>query len=210
MGENQEMARVYWENYAEAFTHPLKAGGMLSKFVTNTAVTGDYAEAWLESLVASMLPQFRISTGAVIRPLDRSRNLRKIPQCDIIIWDPSKLPALFEQGNFALVPTHSVRAIIEVKRTCDKIEKFEEQLRKLQNCMPPDLRPQVLGVVLSHDTRLFTGEIKPDWLTVDEEKWQETPAMTRLLKDWEQTDADDIFVLIYFLAQVAGHYSLVG
>ena len=205
---NLEIWRDHWANFAEAFVHPIKAGGMLSRFVTNTAVTGAYAEAWIRSMVTSMLHQFRISTGAIIRPMDKTRRLRSIPQCDIIIWDPSVLPALFEQGDFALVPFHSARAVIEVKRTCTDLSKFKKQLKYRQKCLMHEYCPNVLGIVVSHPDALFDGEVTPDWLK--QESWRESPAMTRLLRDWEEVDVDGVFVFIYFLAQIAGHTSCVS
>jgi hypothetical protein len=48
--------------------------------------TGTYAEAWLRSMVRSMLGlRFRISTGAVIRATGKTGD---VPQCDLIVWDP--------------------------------------------------------------------------------------------------------------------------
>jgi hypothetical protein len=209
MNDSTEIWRAYWTRFAEAFAYHLKAGGLLSEFVTNTAVTGAYAEAWIRSLVVSMLPQFRVSTGAIIRPMDKIRNRRSIPQCDVIIWDPSELPALFEQGDFALVPFHSARAVIEIKRTCSGLHKLQGQLRRQQRCLKHEIRSNVLGVVVSHADPLFTGEVASDWL--EQDGWEDSPAMTRLLSaDPEEIDVDGVFVLIYFLAQVAGHKSRIG
>jgi len=42
--------REYWERYAEAFAIPLRGNGLLGTFVSNPAVTGAYAEAWVRSL----------------------------------------------------------------------------------------------------------------------------------------------------------------
>jgi hypothetical protein len=110
----------YWDLYAQAFTRSLQANGLLSCFVTNQNVTGAYAEAWIRSMTRNMLGhRFRISTGAVIRSCDHlpSRRLSKVSQCDLIVWDPSEMPVIFECSEFALVPLFATRAIIEVKRT---------------------------------------------------------------------------------------------
>jgi len=201
--------KTYWINFAEAFAAPLKAGGLLKEFTTNTAVTGAYAEAWIRSMVASMLDKFRVSTGAIIRPMDRRRSLRSVPQCDIIVWDPSELPALFEKGGFALVPSHSARAVIEVKRTCSNFSKFQKQLKRQQACLTPKFRSNVLGIVISHNTRLFTAEVTPDWLR---QRCREDPlAITRLLPmGKDSVDVDGVFAFVYFLAQIAGHSSTLG
>jgi hypothetical protein len=155
-----------------------------------------------------MLPHYRISSGAVIRPADRSKNLKTIPQCDIIIWDPSELPALFEQEEFALVHHHSVRAIIEVKRSCSNINKFNKQLIELQKCLPPKYQKNILGLVVSHPKSLFPEYVQADWL--ENEKWATIPAKTRLLIGRTgKADTHGIFVFIYFLSQIAGHKNIV-
>lgn len=201
---NNETWQQYWNRFAQAFTHPLKSNALLGNFITNPAITGAYAEAWIKSIAISMSPQFRVSTGAVIRPMDQTRDLKTIPQCDLIIWDSSELPALFQQGDFALVPTFSVRAIIEVKRTCNDIPKLEEQLKERQKCLIPKLRNNVLGIVVSHPKPLFDGLLEPDWLK--DRKWREKPAITRLLSnDSQEADVDGVFAFIYFLSQLAGH-----
>ncbi len=207
MDDNQEVWQSYWKNFADAFTHPLKANGLLSKFVTNTAVTGAYAEAWIKFIAKSMLRQFNISTGSVIQATDKNRGLRAIPQCDIIIWDSSAFPALFEQGDFAIVHHTSVRAIIEVKRSCTKVSTFQKQLEKLQERIraSPDLPTNVLGVVVSHSKPLFLErDLHYDW--VRQRPPSRPPAMTRFF-DTKSKDVDVIGVMAFigFLATIGGH-----
>lgn len=205
----EEAWRSYWSDFADAFAHPLKANGLLRRFLTNPNVTALYAEAWIRSLTRSMLPQFRVSSGAVIRPGDRLRE-DHVPQCDMIVWDPSELPALFEKGEFALVPYSSAQAIIEIKRSCSDVSQFQDQLRRQSKCLPSLRRKRVLGVVISHDRPLFSDEVKADWL----DRWDSDKGypMTRLLGP-DSTDADvdvdGVFAFIYFLSQVAGHRHLI-
>src|ERR1700675_4881940 len=100
----------YWDLYARAFAQPLLLNGSLSGFVANPNVTGAYAETWIRSMARNMLGhRFRVSTGAVIRSNDRARGARSVRQCDLIVWDPSEMPAIFESSEFALVPIFSVR-----------------------------------------------------------------------------------------------------
>ncbi len=201
MGENTDTWRGFWHGYAEAFGYPLRADSTLGWFVANPSVTGAYAEAWLRCTVRSMLPQYRVSTGAILKSLDKSRDLRKIPQCDLIIWDPSELPALFEQGEFALVPWFSVRAVLEVKRTCSAISKLERQLRKVQDRVPD--WHNVLGVVIRHSSPLFDVEVCENWQ--EKRRSIDRPAMTRLLDNKGQVDTDGLFAFLYFVSQIAGH-----
>jgi hypothetical protein len=192
----------YYDRFAQAFAYPLKSNLLLGDFIANPAVTGAYAEAWVRSMITAMLPQFRVSTGAVISHEDQEVGLGTTPQCDVIIWDPSYFPALFECGEFALVPKQSARAIIEIKRRCNNITKMKEQLKDIQDCLQPEYSPNVLGVVLAHRTPLFIGNGGEHWLRV--KKYRNAPAVTRLLNKGE-VDRKGVFVFTYFLSQIAGH-----
>jgi len=197
--------REYWKAYAQAFAQPIQADGLLSHFVTNPNVTGAYAEAWVRSTTRNMLgSRFRISTGAVIRACDRGREL-SVPQCDLIVWDPSEMPAIFESAEFALVPLFSVRAIIEVKRRGSK-GTLAKQLKERQQLLP-NLRGPVLGVVINHPRPLFDQECTANWLA---ERNTMEPPITRMLDADNSPDTDGIMAFIYFLAQVAGHSGRVA
>ncbi len=198
----------YWQLYADSFVAPLKSSELLKKFVTNPNVTGLYAEAWIRSLTRSMLPQFRISTGAVIRASDLNRDLREVSQCDLIVWDPSELPAIFEQGDFALVPTHSVHAIIEIKRSCTDISSLMKQLEDRRKLLQVKCRQNLLGIVLEHSSALFIGETAPNWLS--DLRWTQEYPLVALLSNEMTPYTNDIMALIYFLAQVAGHNELAS
>jgi len=225
MGQREEVPNAYdkfWKAYAEAFAQSVQANGLLGRFVTNPDVTGAYAEAWVRLMTKNMLShRFRISTGAVIRPEDANRGLRDIPQCDLIVWDPSELPAIFEYGEFALVPFYAARAIIEIKRSGDRSE-LTDQLKKQRKLLTA--RGPVLGVIVDHPQPLFDqAECSADWLRdfrygtrraptpngrdkerltmYDEAK---DPPMTRLLHG-NSPDTNGIMAFIFFLGQVAGH-----
>ena len=201
----------YWDLYARAFGQPLQANGLLSNFVTNSNVTGAYAEAWVRAMTRNMLGhRFRISTGTVIRSCDKMRGLADVPQCDLIVWDPSEMPAIFECSEFALVPLFATRAIIEIKRTGKKSEREDltEQLKKRQNLLPTMSQMNfVLGVILNDNDDpqpLFNDEhmLTPNWL---EEHWLRSagvPPVTRILCN-NEPDTNGIMAFIYFLAQVA-------
>lgn len=197
MGE-PDAGRAFWQAYAEGFAYPIGADNLLAKFTSNTAVTGSYAETWVRSVTRSMVgAKFRVSTGAVVAAGDASRGLKSTPQCDLIVWDPSELPGLFEAAEFALVPRASVRAVLEVKRSISKTATLEAQLEQIAKRVP---ERRVLGVVVRHRARLFRGACKPNWF-----EDYPPPAITRLLDTKGQPDRDGIMTLVYFLAQVAGH-----
>ena len=202
--ETKKAWREHWQAYAEAFAQPLQGDSLVSRFVTNPNVTGAYAEAWIRATARNMLShRFRISTGAVVRPTDGYRGLRTVPQCDLIVWDPSELPGLFECGEFAVVPLAAARAIIEIKRTLADPQGLLEQLETRRKLVPR--RRSVFGVVVSHPSPLFDRECKPDWLS----ERRPQPPMTRLLDNDNRPDTDGVLAFIYFLAQVAGHNRIV-
>jgi hypothetical protein len=189
----------HWKAYAEAFVQPLQGNSLVSRFVANPVVTGTYTEAWVRSTARNMLgTKFRISTGAVVRSSAAVRGLQGVQQCDLIVWDPSELPGLFERGEFALVPLASVRAVIELKRRIRSAPKLTQQLKRLERLARP---APVLGVVLRHHSPLFERECTPDWLQQDHSE----PAVTRLLDRNHRPDTNGVMAYIYFLAQVAGH-----
>jgi hypothetical protein len=200
----------YWNLYAQAFAQPFQANALFSSFVTNPAITGAYAEAYVRSMIKNVLGQcFQISTGAVTRSQDKTRGLGSLPQCDVIVWDPSELPAIFESGEFALVPLFSVRAIIEIKRTGTKSEReaLTQQLKQRQSLLRTASDMQfVLGVLINDDDPQpwFNDGRKPspDWLKAYWSKNPETPPVTRLLHN-NEPDTNGIMAFIYFLAQVA-------
>lgn len=197
-----EKFNEFWSDFAAAFAAPLQANGLLGRFVSNTAVTGAYAESWIGFLASSMLKPLRVSTGAVIRTSDRRSSKPDVPQCDIIVWDPTELPALFEQGNFALVHTQAARAIIEVKRSISSVSKHAEQLQKLQSRLLSEYKRNVLCVVVNHQSPLFVEAPTPDWMS--NRPIQKGPAFTRLLSSEDnQPDCNGIFAFVYFLSHVA-------
>ena len=202
--------QAHWAAYAEAFAQPMQANGLVSRFVTNSNVTGSYAEAWIRSTARNMLGgKFRISTGAVIRSSDAGRGLGSVPQCDLIVWDPSELPGLFEQGDFALVPLAAVRGLIEIKRTISSEEALKQQLLDRRRLVPP--AGFLLGVVVSHSSALRDFECTTDWVAQRQRTpaGLTSPAMTRLLDADNRPDTDGVLAFIYFLAQIAGHSRLV-
>ncbi len=201
-----KVTRDYWKSYAEAFALPLHGNGLLGTFISNPDVTGAYAEAWVHSLVKTMVPNLRISTGAVIRTTDvvMQKELRAVPQCDLIIWDPREMPGLFQSGNFALVHTQAARAIIEIKRTITQPESLKEQLTKQKMRLFSEYRRNILTVVVAHEEPLFSGHVEPDW--VANTRLEDDVMITRLIdKRTSKPDPDGIFALIYFLNHVAKH-----
>jgi hypothetical protein len=92
----------------------LKPPTGLKYFTTNPEIIGCYVEAGVRQFVRKYLSPIRVSTGAVIDQF-QSRGSISIPQIDTIAWVPYPAPAVFEIGEFALVPRSSCLGILEVK-----------------------------------------------------------------------------------------------
>ncbi|MBN1781363.1 hypothetical protein JW948_09580 [bacterium] len=193
----------YWKDFANAFIHPVTSNGLISKFVSNPAVAGLYMETWIRDLLKTMMPHYRISAGAIIRSSDRISEAGKIPECALIVWDPTELPAIFEKEGFALVPSFSVRALVEVKKNSQRIPKFKDHLAKLQDCMLDEYRNNVLGIVFSHSEPLYRRmDLDPNW--PEKRRIENDIAVTRILTGRSRKiDFEGVLVLIYFVRYIA-------
>ncbi|MFL5330335.1 MAG: hypothetical protein ACJ8C4_15650 [Gemmataceae bacterium] len=102
---------------ADEMIRDLTSNAAIKKFADNTDVIGAYAEAGVRRFVERMMAPARVSTGAVISE-KLCVNPKQVPQIDAIIWQPMPFIPIFEAGEFALVPSHSVLGILEIKRSC--------------------------------------------------------------------------------------------
>jgi hypothetical protein len=127
----------------------LKAIEGLKKFTTNPNVIGAHAEAIVRRLVGRVVAPLRVSTGAVISE-ELYAKPDSIPQLDTIIWQPCPAPALFEVGDFGLVPRGSSMAVMEIKRSA-----YSNVGAKLN----PRLDPQFV--------RKLVADYPPDWVGTD-------------------------------------------
>jgi hypothetical protein len=107
----------YWESYANQLLHGVLPNSQLKRFTNNSDLLGGYAEATVKTLLKSMLHPFRVSTGSLISPASYGNTQHKLKQLDAIAWDPNPFPPIFEEGDFALVPTKSAVGAVEVKRS---------------------------------------------------------------------------------------------
>ena len=85
----------------------------IKKFTSNTAIIGQYVEASVRQFIRKYLSPIRISTGGVIDQDQTPGGY--IPQLDTIAWIPGPVAAIFEVGDFGLVPRSSCLGILEIK-----------------------------------------------------------------------------------------------
>src|SRR5947209_5396581 len=106
--------REFVDHLIEQLARELTANNAIRKFTTNKDIIGAYAEASVRQLVARIVDPLRVSRGGIvwegICPDD-------VPQVDTIIWSPCPMPAMFEAGDFALVPRGSAHGFLEIKRS---------------------------------------------------------------------------------------------
>ena len=109
----------------------LKPPAGIKQFTTNPTIIGGYVEAGVRQLVRKYLAPIQVCTGAAI---DQYQNpgSTSIPQIDMIAWVPYPAPAVFEVGEFALVPRSSCLAILEVKSSAYDMPALENRLEVTQ------------------------------------------------------------------------------
>jgi len=109
-------SKNFLDKLAHQLIHEIAPNNAIVTFADNSDVIGAFAEASVRQFVSKMVAPARVSTGAVISET-LCRNPAEVPQIDTIIWTPTPLPAIFEVGDFALVPNTSVHGILEIKRS---------------------------------------------------------------------------------------------
>jgi hypothetical protein len=83
-------------------------------FSNHQLLKGLYAEACVRDLIKSFVFPLRVSRGTILHEGNAGGNSAQ--EIDAIIWQASPLPALFEAGDFAVVPRGSAVGYLEVKR----------------------------------------------------------------------------------------------
>jgi hypothetical protein len=144
-------ATQFLDFFATPLVEELKAIEGLKRFTSNTDVIGAHAEAVVRRLVRRVVDPLHVSTGAVISERMCSEP-DKIPQLDTIIWLPCPAPAIFEVGDFCLVPRGSAMAIMEIKRSA-----HAGVAAKLK----PRLTPEFVRKVVADDPPGWVGTSDP-------------------------------------------------
>jgi hypothetical protein len=152
--------QAFLRRLAEQLARDLTANDSVRLFTTNTALIGAYAEATVRELAARIVAPMSVSRGSVIY---EENCPEKVPEIDAIIWAPCPVPAVFEAGDFAIVPRGSAFGFLEIKSTNYKgaarammrVLRREDELAPLyegehdlwRNIRPDGPPPRALGVV---------------------------------------------------------------
>lgn len=149
--------------------HDIRPNEAIKAFTTNPAIIGNYAEESIRCLVRRTVSPLRVSTGAVIDPATVPDS--KLRQIDTIVWTPCPSPAVFDVGNFGLIPRGSSMGILEIKRSL--YSGVSERLSDIldpavaENLVAPALQcdigsaPHALGVIcLKEEEQTISSSIK--------------------------------------------------
>jgi hypothetical protein len=106
-------AREFLRLLAPQIVAEIETAEQIKEFTNNTDIIGAYVEASVRRFIRNYLAPIRVSTGGVI---DQNQTPREhIPQLDIIAWIPGPVAAVFEVGDFGLVPRSSCLGLLEIK-----------------------------------------------------------------------------------------------
>ncbi len=105
----------YLDMLASQLAQELTAHDTIRQFVgSHPTLIGAYAEASVIKFIKRVVAPLRVSTGTIIYEGNVGK---KPPQLDTIIWSPTPVPAVFENGDFAIVPRGSAHGYLEIKST---------------------------------------------------------------------------------------------
>jgi hypothetical protein len=105
----------------------LRPPAELAIFTTNPDLIGGYVEGAVRSLLRRYLFPLRVCGGSVIDQ-QNIPGATDLPQLDTIVWTPAPVPAIFEAGEFALVPRSSSLGILEIKSSAYDLDLLERRL----------------------------------------------------------------------------------
>ena len=127
MARRSHTPNEFLEALAPHLLAELRPPSEFARFTRNSAVVGAYVESAVRQLIVRYVAPLRVSTGAVIDQSNKPFDPR-LPQLDTIIWAPSPAPAVFQVGEFALVPRSSSFGVLEVKSSAYDIDSLDKRL----------------------------------------------------------------------------------
>lgn len=113
---------------AEDLVRDITSNHSLRRYTTNADLLGAWAEACVRNLIARMVHPLRVSRGAIVY---EGICPDEVPELDAIVWTAAPVPAVFDLGDFAIVPRGSAVAFLEVKRSA--YTGVSDRMRKTLN-----------------------------------------------------------------------------
>jgi len=139
----------YLELLGSQLAHELTAHDKIRAFVgRHPDLIGNYAEASTRDFISRVVAPLKVSTGTILYEENYGK---EPPQLDAIVWSPNPVPAIFEGGNFAIVPRGSAHGYFEIKSSSYKNtgEVVAQKLAYAEKLIVPRLEGYIgaLGVV---------------------------------------------------------------
>lgn len=195
----------YYELMAQQLARKIVPGEEIKPFVGNDPnLVGAFAEEQVREFVRATVSPLQVSHGAVIRAESHGSGER-LKQLDTIIWTPNPLPALFQVGEFALVPWENSMGVLEIKSSeykvevVEKIDDLSAMTYELTCGRPrPQQRgiPSVLGVIVLNRHQVSATALRP---LVEEHK-------AVVLMDWKdekpRVNDEALLTFVNFLAGI--------
>ncbi len=157
-------AREWVRLICEELVNPVLSVERFKLMCDQHDLKGMQAEATVRNLVERFVVPLRVSHGTILHEDNAAGN--KAPELDLIIWQPSPLPPMFEVGSFAIVPRGSAVGMMEIKRSNYNGEvgsKIKEKLDLADSLVwnydgllkqMLELNQRALGVVCLRDTTI--------------------------------------------------------
>jgi len=198
----------YLSGIAQQIVHELEPILKVKEVTINSALLGSYTEAAVRRLIQRVVAPMHVSTGAVI-DYPMPDQLRQI---DVIVCEPFPAPAVFEGGEFALVPRSSAFGIMEIKRSNysdidHELEEFATDAPKIAATPHPDVgdtRPPGMALCVysteKPSTRLAKLLGDNTAVAIFHKKTKDSPEAT--------VRAADVLKLINFLPYVGWRYRM--
>ncbi|GAB2887862.1 hypothetical protein GCM10027202_15590 [Microvirgula curvata] len=146
--KQRERNRVFAGSFADELQLLSKQIGNL---ISHSGTVGTYRENLLQTLLQKHLPErYHVATG-FIHGCHR--------QLDVLIYDRIDYAPLFREGDLVVVPSESVRAVIEVKTNLTK-DKLRNSLNLLTEvACADDLRPPFFRGIFGFESSTSADEI---------------------------------------------------
>lgn len=108
--------RAYLEALADELASEFAPIDRIKRFTSNRAIIGAHTEAAVRQFIRRTVAPLRVSTGAIVYEGNTGEGTQ-LRQIDTMIWSTAMAPAVFECGEFALVPRGNCHAALEIKRS---------------------------------------------------------------------------------------------
>jgi hypothetical protein len=166
-----------YDHAIEAFCETIKLKLKLFQTIipkgSNSTLVGGYIEELVRGFVANWIRPCELLQGTLHpRYSDLDDQDNDVSQIEGIVFDPRTGPPIIRQGNFVIANPFFCPGIIEIKKSCARLQQFEERLKRLHRVYYVRggyrlvTKPSVMGIVAyDSDPKEHSH---PDWIAPEE------------------------------------------